>query len=130
MERAFKRFIDISKIPPKRVIFFRDGVSEGEYNTMATTELEAIQGTFELIIRSSDIWDLFFFLAAIKTIVGGRDYKILVTFIIVGKRYVLFLSYHWSVDIDAVLFISHHSVFFPIITSYQESYLRCVLIIF
>ena len=39
------------------VISFRDGVSEGEYNTVATasTELEVIQ-------------------AAIKTIVGGQDY--------------------------------------------------------
>jgi eukaryotic translation initiation factor 2C len=74
MERALGRFIEFQKMPPKRVIFFRDGVSEGEYNTVATAELEAIQ-------------------AAIRTIVGGRDYKILVTFIVVGKR--------------------HHSVFFP-----------------
>ena len=49
MERALGRFIEICKIPPKRVIFFRDGVSEGEYNTVAAAELEAIQGTFELI---------------------------------------------------------------------------------
>jgi len=74
MEQALKRFIEVSKIPPKRVIFFRDGVSEGEYNTVATAELAAIQD-------------------AIKTIVGGRDYQISVTFIVVGKR--------------------HHSVFFP-----------------
>jgi len=74
MERALGRFIELQKIPPRRIIFFRDGVSEGEYNTVATAELEAIQ-------------------AAIKTIVGGRDYQILVTFIVVGKR--------------------HHSVFFP-----------------
>jgi len=74
MVRALGQFIELRKIPPRRVIFFRDGVSEGEYNTVATAELEAIQ-------------------AAIKTIVGGRDYQILVTFIVVGKR--------------------HHSVFFP-----------------
>jgi len=74
MERALGRFIELRKIPPRRVIFFRDGVSEGEYNTVATAELDAIQ-------------------AAIRTIVGGRDYQILVTFIVVGKR--------------------HHSVFFP-----------------
>jgi len=74
MERALGLFIEFRKIPPRRVIFFRDGVSEGEYNTVAAAELEAIQ-------------------AAIKTIVGGRDYQILVTFIVVGKR--------------------HHSVFFP-----------------
>jgi eukaryotic translation initiation factor 2C len=76
MEIALKRFMEGSgsPVPPKRVIFFRDGVSEGEYNTVATAEMAAIQ-------------------AAIKTIVGAKDYKILVTFIVVGKR--------------------HHSVFFP-----------------
>ena len=30
---------------PRRVIF-RDGVSEGEYNTMATAEIATIQGTY------------------------------------------------------------------------------------
>jgi len=74
MEQSLERFIEFNKMPPRRLIFFRDGVSEGEYTNIATTELAAIQ-------------------AAIKTIVGGRDYKIFVTFIVVGKR--------------------HHSVFFP-----------------
>ena len=46
MVRALGQFIEYRKIPPRRVIFFRDGVSEGEYNTVATAELEAIQGTF------------------------------------------------------------------------------------
>jgi eukaryotic translation initiation factor 2C len=49
MKQALDQFIEINKIPPKRIIFFRDGVSEGEYNTVATAELEAIQGTFKLI---------------------------------------------------------------------------------
>jgi hypothetical protein len=59
--------------------------------------------------------NLSFLLAAIRTIVGGRDYQILVTFIVVGKRQVFFFFFHWSVDIDehGILFISHHSVFFP-----------------
>lgn len=37
---------------PSRVNIFRlgDGVSEGEYNTVAIAELEAIQGKFELTI--------------------------------------------------------------------------------
>jgi eukaryotic translation initiation factor 2C len=48
MERALMRFIEFQKMPPKRVIFFQDGVSEGEYNSVATAELEAIQGTFNL----------------------------------------------------------------------------------
>ena len=49
MERALGRFIEVQKIPPKKIIFFRDGVSEGEYNTVAAAELEEIQGTFLLI---------------------------------------------------------------------------------
>ena len=38
-----RRFIEFQKIPPRRVIFCQDGVSEGEYNTVATAELEAIR---------------------------------------------------------------------------------------
>ena len=45
MEKSLRHFIELRKIPPRRVIFFRDGVSEGEYNTVATAELAAIQGT-------------------------------------------------------------------------------------
>jgi len=75
MERALGRFMEKNRFPPRRLIFFRDGVSEGEYNTVATAEIAAIK-------------------AAIQTIVGSKDYKIHVTFIVVGKR--------------------HHSVFFPL----------------
>ena len=46
MERALRRFNEFRKIPPRRVIFFRDGVSEGEYNTVATAEIAAIQGMY------------------------------------------------------------------------------------
>ena len=54
-----------------------------------------------------------FLLAAIRTIVTGRDYQILVTFIVVGKQQEFFF-FHWRVDINkhGILFISHHSVFF------------------
>ena len=45
MEIVLKRFKDVAKMLPKRVIFFRDGVLEGEYNAVATSELAAIQGT-------------------------------------------------------------------------------------
>ena len=38
-----RQFIEFQKIPPRRVIFFQDGVSEGEYNTMASAELEVIR---------------------------------------------------------------------------------------
>ena len=60
-----------------------------ECTTLATVELMAIQGLFSLSSFAYGIElsppPLFFFLAAIKIIVGGWDYQILVTFIIVGK---------------------------------------------
>ena len=46
MVQALNRFIDFCKLPPRRIIFFRDGVSEGEYNTVATAEIAAIQGMY------------------------------------------------------------------------------------
>ena len=48
MERALKRFIEFNKAPPEKLIFFRDGVSEGEYNTVATAELAAIKGRLRI----------------------------------------------------------------------------------
>ena len=33
MEQALRRFIEFQKMPPRRVIFFQDGVLEGVYNT-------------------------------------------------------------------------------------------------
>ena len=83
MELALARFFGRNRIHPKRVIFFRDGVSEGEYNTVATTELAAIKGTltFNLCLTFSRL--ILFALAAIKAIV--KD-EISVTFIVVGKR--------------------------------------------
>ena len=62
MERALRRFIELQKIPPRRVIFFRDGVSEGVYNTVATAELKAIQGMFRLstFAYGIELFSLFF----------------------------------------------------------------------
>jgi eukaryotic translation initiation factor 2C len=49
-EQAVGKFMEFRKILPHRVIFFRDEVSEGEDNTVATAKLKAIQGKFKLII--------------------------------------------------------------------------------
>ena len=49
MEQALGRFIEFNKRPPRRLIFFRDGVSEGEYNAVLTAELAAIHGTLRSI---------------------------------------------------------------------------------
>ena len=58
-----------------------------ECTTLATVKLTAIQGLFSLSSFAYGI-ELSppFFLAAIKIIIGGQDYQILVTFIIVGKQ--------------------------------------------
>ena len=58
MVRALKGFIEEYRLPPKRLIFFRDGVSEGEYNTVATAEIAAIKGTlrFNVYISKSEIY--------------------------------------------------------------------------
>ena len=58
-----------------------------ECTTLATVELMANQGMFSLSSFAYGI-ELFppLFLAAIKIIIGGWDYQILVMFIIVGKR--------------------------------------------
>ena len=55
MERALGRFIEFNKIPPRRLIFFRDGVSEGEYNTVATAEIAAIKGTLRFGVYISKV---------------------------------------------------------------------------
>ena len=61
MERALGKFIEFCKMPPRRVIFFRDGVSEGEYSTVAAAEIEAIQGTFGLINTCTQLIELSIF---------------------------------------------------------------------
>ena len=65
----------------RRVIFFWERVSEGEYNTMATAELKAIQlttstGKFRLINVVHKMYLsylILFLLAAIKTIIVVQD---------------------------------------------------------
>ena len=45
-ETAILDFIGVNRCPPGRVFFFRDGVSEGEFSTVARHEIEAIEGKF------------------------------------------------------------------------------------
>lgn len=49
MEWNLRRFIKFRKLPPRKLIFFQDDVLEREYNTVATAEIEAIQGTSKSI---------------------------------------------------------------------------------
>ncbi|KAJ7702361.1 Piwi domain-containing protein [Mycena rosella] len=57
--------------PPKRLIFFRDGVSEGELETVRTEEIAAIK------VACQDVWTKMKITAALPTI----------TFIVVVKRH-------------------------------------------
>ncbi|KIM49646.1 hypothetical protein M413DRAFT_113312 [Hebeloma cylindrosporum] len=57
--------------PPTRIIFFRDGVSEGEYEQVAQQEIKAITDAIDKLWASKNI----------------KVAKPLLTFIVVGKRH-------------------------------------------
>lgn len=44
VEEAINEFALINKSPPQKIVFFRDGVSEGEYDKIAAVEIRAIKG--------------------------------------------------------------------------------------
>ncbi|KAF8970921.1 Piwi domain-containing protein [Flammula alnicola] len=56
---------------PRRIIFFRDGVSEGEFEAVSIQEIAAIKAAFK------DVWERR----------GVKDPHPLLTFIVVGKRH-------------------------------------------
>ncbi|EDR04649.1 argonaute-like protein [Laccaria bicolor S238N-H82] len=65
---ALKGFIAENKAGPGRIFFFRDGVSEGEYEKIRNEEIRAID-------------------AAVGEVWGARTPKPKVTFVVVGKRH-------------------------------------------
>lgn len=103
---------------PKNIIFFRDGVSEGEYERVCQEEIQAIQGLafflarFLCVLYASDI-------DACKDVWAKRgltDPLPLLTFIVVGKR-LAFISFPEIFSSQLIILsikFSHHSVFFPI----------------
>ncbi|KAL0580091.1 hypothetical protein V5O48_001950 [Marasmius crinis-equi] len=46
-EMAIRDFMTAHKVQPMRLIFFRDGVSEGEFETVARQEIEAIESVWK-----------------------------------------------------------------------------------
>jgi eukaryotic translation initiation factor 2C len=46
VQSAVDQWGDTRKKSPQIVIFYRDGLSEGEFNTVAAQELQAINSTF------------------------------------------------------------------------------------
>ena len=51
VEEAINNFslVNNLKRPPQKIVFFRDGVSEGEYDKVAAIEIKAIKGMFQEI---------------------------------------------------------------------------------
>jgi len=72
MLRALDAFGSINKGPPVRIVFFRDGLSEGEFEGVGTMEIEAIQAAID------EIWE-------IRKLKDKPKPKL--TYIIVGKRH-------------------------------------------
>lgn len=69
--RAIEEFGDRNRAAPVRIIFFRDGLSEGEYALTGKEEIEDITGAID------DIW-------RDKNVKSGKPE---LTFIVVGKRH-------------------------------------------
>ena len=67
LNRCF-RYVRCSCVPSssRSVIFFRDRVSEGEYNTVTTADLEAIRGKFLFCLTYCTIRTFFNFLILLK----------------------------------------------------------------
>ncbi|OCH85312.1 Piwi-domain-containing protein [Obba rivulosa] len=75
MTEILKDFWGRSRVYPERIIFFRDGVSEGEFDKVAQAELEQIRSAFN-------------YLAAQEEEPHAKMKKMpTVTYIVVGKRH-------------------------------------------
>ncbi|KAG6854932.1 hypothetical protein C0991_009755 [Blastosporella zonata] len=71
VKRAIIAFGMRNRASPKRIVFFRDGVSEGEFDQVLKIELGAMRAAFD------EVWTE-------RKII--KDPKPKVTFIVVGKR--------------------------------------------
>jgi hypothetical protein len=87
MQMGFDDFGRINERLPERVIFFRDGISEGQYDGIATEEMNAIRSTVSELRRtipsdaSTEAWDRIIIERKIQ-----NPPKFRLTFIIVEKR--------------------------------------------
>ena len=67
VEELWHEFCEKTESRPERVIMFRDGVSEGQFDEVLQREVVALKDAFEKV--------------------GGRDYKPLITWAVVQKRH-------------------------------------------
>ena len=88
------RYVRCGCVPSssRSVIFFRDRVSEGEYNTVTTADLEAIRGKFLFCLTYRTIRTFFNFLILHschqRPSLGSGYYQILEIFIVVGVSFI------------------------------------------
>ncbi|KAH9066792.1 Piwi-domain-containing protein [Lactarius vividus] len=71
---ALRYFLHINRVCPKRVIFYRDGVSDGEFQTVEEVEIKAL----------SDAWNRF---AELPETGIPKGFPVPLLFIVVGKRH-------------------------------------------
>jgi len=69
---ALRHFLQVNGIGPKRVIFYRDGVSDGEFETVEEVEIQAL----------SRAWDKF-----VENPQARQGGAVPLLFIVVGKRH-------------------------------------------
>jgi eukaryotic translation initiation factor 2C len=72
MKRALEAFGAMTKGPPKRIVFFRDGLSEGEFEKVGAMEIAAIQSAIDSIWKEKNL---------------DPKTKPMITYIVVGKRH-------------------------------------------
>jgi eukaryotic translation initiation factor 2C len=59
MKEAMEALMEIARSPLKNIVFFRDGVSEGEYDAVKDVEVKAINGATCLLPVATLLSDLF-----------------------------------------------------------------------
>ncbi len=89
VEDAIDSFGSINKGVPSQILFFRDGVSEGEFDTIGKHEIPAIQGANTALILRPMYLRRRRFTEGIAAVFRKRNVDApipKITFIIVGKR--------------------------------------------
>ncbi|OBZ75793.1 Protein argonaute-1 [Grifola frondosa] len=98
MFKSLKDYYEFNKKLPSNIVFYRDGVSEGEYDEVGRYEITAVE---EAIKKVPD---------NIKP--PGWVPKL--TFIVVGKRYTVFFSHSpQRYSLAHIIIYRHHIRFFP-----------------
>ncbi|TEB35970.1 Piwi-domain-containing protein [Coprinellus micaceus] len=75
MKEAMEALMEIARSPLKNIVFFRDGVSEGEYDAVKDVEVKAINAAIDAL------W------ATYKPLVNKGFPKPKLTYLVVGKRH-------------------------------------------